>query len=249
MGFFRGPQIVRNGLKIYLDISNKKCVDHTAAIDANTRLVNLMDSSIKFKPYETTPANMYFEQDNGLYVYRQDAMNGGEPCWHSETSLPTSYNYTFIIWFKYLTGATNQRGENIYGGGFNSRTSFYLSPSGTSNNHGYLRYPNSGSADAYGHQADYDANLGDWHCFATVDSGGSGSHQTKFYLDGILRHTYPAPAAHVMPVGDYQMTWGSWSNTYGNFNGSTNLYMYYDRALTDGEILQNFNATKSRFGL
>ena len=43
-------------------------------------------------------------------------------------------------------------------------------------------------------------------------------------------------------------TWGSWSGGYGPPTMRANCYMYYERTLTAEEILQNYNATKDRFG-
>jgi hypothetical protein len=41
---------------------------------------------------------------------------------------------------------------------------------------------------------------------------------------------------------------GKWNN-YGPFLGNVAQTSIYSRALTSQEILQNFNATKTRFGL
>jgi hypothetical protein len=250
MAFARGPQIVRDGLKVYLDVSNNKCVDYTQPITSGTTLTNLVDKSIRFVPYDASAGNMMFDNEGNQYVYKQNGLNGGEPGWMSENPITTVPNYTFIIWFKFLTGVSNQRGENIYGGGFSGVTSMYLSSGGTSNAHGYLRYSNGGSIGSYSHTTPYGINDGNWHCMATVDSGVDSNKTTKFYVDGELKHTYSSiPVDHVSMVGDKTMTWGSWALTYGNFTGSSAMYMYYEKALLDEQILQNFNATKSRFGL
>jgi hypothetical protein len=45
-------------------------------------------------------------------------------------------------------------------------------------------------------------------------------------------------------------SYGAGVDTYGTqFNGSMGMLMYYTKTLTAAEVLQNYNATKSRFGL
>ena len=251
MGTFGGPNIIEDGLVAYFDVSNPKCVDATQTIDSNTRLNNLIGGTMQMKPYDTTNGNMTFVLDNGSYAYNQDGLNGGEPGWES-TSNPTRVDdYTFICWFKYNYGSPGgsvQRAENIYGGGFNSQTSFYLSPGGYSPQHGVLRYSDAGSANSYSvTNSNNGGNDGNWHMFASTDTGGDGNQTTKFYVDGVLKQTGTSNASHDTPDGSSQMVWGSWSRTYGNFTGRTNCYMYYERTLSDIEILNTYNALKSRF--
>jgi hypothetical protein len=46
------------------------------------------------------------------------------------------------------------------------------------------------------------------------------------------------------------VSYGAGTDTYGMvFGGSIGMVMYYNKALTAAEVLQNYNATKSRFGL
>ena len=252
MALFHSPKIPTDSLRVFLDISNPRCVDASQSIISTTRLKNLVNPSEEFDiPFtdSTTLGNMSFVQDNGLYVYDQVSVAGGEPGWESTFSPTRVDNYTFIMWFKYNYGSTYQRGDNIYGGGFNGRTSFYLSPAGTSDDHGVLRYSDAGGTNSYSLIAPYGGNDGNWHMFASTDTGGDGAQVTKFYVDGILKVTGTSPVNHDTPDGAANMTWGSWSTDYGNFGGRTNIYLYYERVLSDNEIKQVYNAHKGRFGL
>lgn len=248
-----GPNIPTNGLKAFFDVSNPKCVDASQTIDSNTRLINLVsDSNIQMQSQDTTSAtlgNMSFVEDNGSYVYNQNAIAGtGEPGWKGINN-PTRVNdYSFVCWYKYNYGSSYQRAENIYGGGFGSRTSFYLSPSGTSASHGILRYSDVGGTNSYGVQANYGGSDGEWHMFAATDTGPDVGVQTsKFYLDGVWKATAASNSSHDNNDGTDTMVWGSWSGTYGNFNGRTNCFMYYERVLTDDEIYNIYNGMKRRF--
>jgi hypothetical protein len=252
MGVSYNPKIVTGSLKVFLDTSNKKCVDASQSITTSTRLKNLVDTSFEFySPYTdaTTLSNMSFVLDNGNYVYDQVSVSGGYPGWSSISTFPRVDNYTFICWFKYNYGASYQRAENIYGGGFYGATSFYLSPAGTSSLHGLLRYSDAGGTNSYTVVDSNGGNDGNWHMFASTDTGGDNAQVSKFYVDGILKQTGTSGATYDTPDTATYMTWGSWSQGYGNFGGRTNCYMYYDRVLSDDEILQTFNALRGRFGV
>jgi hypothetical protein len=236
-----------------MDVNNPKCVDATQTINSSTRLKNLVDNtSIEFYSPDTTTATfdaMSFALDNGNYVYNQVSTAGGEPGWASTTNVERTADFTFVVWFKWQVGSTFQRADNIYGGGFNGRTSFYLSPGGTSNSHGLLRYSDAGSANSYSVTSSHGLNDGQWHCLVGRDSGPDGNHTSEFWADGELKQIGNSNTAHEVNDGTQQMTWGSWSTTYGNFGGQTNMYMYWDRAISDDEIRQVYNATRGRFGV
>lgn len=247
MGFNRGPKIVTDGLVAYFDVASTRCVDASQGLTSSTRLKNLAGGDLEMVPYDTTNSNMSFVIDNGNYVYDQNGINGGYPGWYGSINQARTDDFTFICWFKYTYGSSNQRSNNIYGGGFSGRTSFYLSPGGTSSSHGVLRYSDAGSANAYSRTGAYGGNDNTWHQFAAVDSGPDGAHSTEVFIDGVSKGTTTSNASFDTPDGTGQFTWGSWSLTYGNMNARSNCYMYYNRALSDNEILQNYNTIKNRF--
>lgn len=242
-----GPNISTEKLAAYYDVSNPKCVDASQTIDSNTRLNNLAGGNLQMQPYDTTNGNMTFVIDNGSYVYDQNGINGGYPGWWTTSNKSRVDDYTFVCWFKYTYGNSTQRTNNIYGGGFKSVTSFYLSPGGTSSSHGVLRYSDAGGTNSYSVTGNNGGNDGNWHMFAATDEGPDGSHTTKVYIDGVLKQTGNSNASHDTPDWDTQMTWGSWSLTYGNMNARSNCYMYYERTLSADEILAIYNGTKKRF--
>ena len=83
--------------------------------------------------------------------------------------------------------------------------------------------------------------------FSSSDTGGDGNQTTRFYVDGVLKQTGTSNASYDTPDGTDTMIWGSWSGTYGNFNGRTNCFMYYERVLSDSEMLNIYNGMKRRF--
>jgi hypothetical protein len=246
-----GPNIPTDSLKAFFDVSNPKCVDATATIDSNTRLNNLVDGNEQFKPYDTTNGNMTFVLDNGSYVYNQVSTNAGYPGWESLGDAITRVDdYSFVCWFKYTYGSSTQRSNNIYGGGFHGETSWYLSPSGTSQSHGVLRYSDAGGTNSYSViSAANGGNDGNWHMFGATDAaGGAGNQTTKVYIDGVLKQTATSNSSHDTPDNTAQLVWGSWSKSYGNFGGRSNCFMYYEKVLSDSDMLRIYNGMKKRFG-
>jgi hypothetical protein len=93
-------------------------------------------------------------------------------------------------------------------------------------------------------------NTGTWqNC--TVTFAGT-TH--KSYLNGVLYGTisksqsgYSSSYTYYLGNGS-QASWaGAGSNTY--FAGSIGMFIFYTKTLTDEEVLQNYNASKTRFGI
>ena len=89
------------------------------------------------------------------------------------------------------------------------------------------------------------SNDGNWH--HVVGTYDRSLTTAKIYIDGILKNTNSSilygPASNNQPL-----LIGSRTGLAG-FGGSISLIRIYNRALSPEEILQNYNATKSRFQL
>jgi len=93
-------------------------------------------------------------------------------------------------------------------------------------------------------------NTGTWqNC--TVTFAGT-TH--KSYLNGVLygtisktQITYSSSYTYYLGNGSQASWLGAGANTY--FAGSIGMFIFYTKTLTDDEVLQNYNATKTRFGL
>lgn len=253
MAILRGPNLPKENLTVLLDAGNPKCYQAAVAdtgLPSNTKLYNLVnDSPVSyFYNDQSTEAYQDVVAHNGTLVLRHNAFDGTnrDTTWRSDVNVTRVHHYTFISWFKFDN--TGQQSENIYGGGFDGQTSFYMSPSGTSASHGVLNYSDAGSANAFSTTADHGANDGNWHMRAYTTTGPDvGVQTTKFYVDGVLKQTGTSNSSHDNPDGTRQMRWGSWTGGYGNMEGDLNHFIYYERVLTDAEILQVYNATRVRY--
>jgi hypothetical protein len=82
--------------------------------------------------------------------------------------------------------------------------------------------------------------IGQWYIngvsSTTTTRVGSGNANQGNY--------YPGPAARTLNVGR-----SNWTSTLVPFNGNISQFLIYNRALSAIEVLQNYNATKGRYGL
>lgn len=83
---------------------------------------------------------------------------------------------------------------------------------------------------------------------------------TKIYLNGVLNGTTSYSSANIIPNGSngYNGGIGTLFSIYGNknspsrygsFSGNISSVRIYNVALSDSQVLQNYNASKGRFGL
>lgn len=253
MGIFRGPDLPREDLKVHLDVASIRCYQEgvvDSGLSSGQKIYNLVknDTIEYFYNDQGTEAYQDIVEHNGNLVLRHNAYDGTnrDTTWRANTGITRVNSYTFVSWFKFDN--SGQQSENIYGGGFDGRTSFYMSPSGTSENHGVLNYSDAGSANAWSTTSNHGANDGNWHMRAYTTTGPDvGVQTTKFYVDGVLKQTGTSNSSHDNPDGTGTMRWGSWTGGYGNMEGDLNCFLYYERVLSDDEILQIYNGTRRRF--
>ncbi len=69
------------------------------------------------------------------------------------------------------------------------------------------------------------------------------------YINGILNNSVSDANAVNLGDGGTVIGGGNWDGESGYFHGKLNGFCVYNRALSPPEILQNYNATKSRFFL
>jgi hypothetical protein len=77
----------------------------------------------------------------------------------------------------------------------------------------------------------------------------SSTNSITWYVNGQFDSTYSL--TKTPNFINYPVCVGRWDAAWGNyyFNGKVYVGQIYNKSLSDSEVLQNFNATKSRFGL
>lgn len=180
------------------------------------------------------------------------------------TNFPSYSSFTFETWVRIsaypavlaangygvtyqcgvLMGATYYCGAALYWYGNSSGNAFTL--------YGYIR-----GADAYRSTNGYNFSLNQWyHCVMTNDGGALGT--LRLFINGSFYSSTstatspydPAltPTAGNIGISKSQIDGGGTAN-YRAFGGQMASARIYNRALTTAEISQNYEATKTRFGL
>ena len=166
----------------------------------------------------------------------------------NSVDLSNTDKITVDVWIRFTTTATSLICEHSTN--FNNNNAFLtdineLSPGGYQfsdrGSQGYnIVYTTGGFGD------------GKWHNFTSVvDRSLSATQQIKIYADGVFNTTqspsYQADITGSFSTFDLYLASRAGSAYY--YNGNIASFKIYNRALSQQEILQNYNATKTRFGL
>ena len=155
----------------------------------------------------------------------------------------TSTNFSFSYWVNFNSLTTNLVGQGpvvIWKGNFN--TSGYYDQISVTGNINFVT--NQSGAHQFTSTDDGIIVVGNWYNIAYSRNNNS----IIIYLNG--NNITQTSATHINPLlTSNNFTLASYSNEQicGNFNLSNLLS--YNRALSSQEVLQNFNATRGRFGV
>lgn len=160
-------------------------------------------------------------------------LNGSNQDFYLASYNPTFTEMTFNLWV-WRNGAQNGYAGLIVNRG--NASGFLYQTAGT--NLGYF-WLNSG----FTYSSGVDTTNQTWSMATLVVT----STEARWYLDGVLRNT--RVASHTSNTFT-NLFIGSDSGQSGRYyNGRIAMAQIYNRALTDAEILQNFNAYRTRYGV
>ena len=235
MASIYSPNIITNGLVLALDAANIKSYPGTGSTWAsipNSYSANLINTP--------TVSGGYVSFD-GVNEYAS---------FTSEASFSTGngVNYSFELWFKMRTLPTAQYGANshIWGGENGNDVVIYLNPVAGGVSKGIMVYDdtryNGSMMTTGGFTADTWAH---W-----VITGNGTTNTVTHYINGGLDR---GPTG-VSPTSQYVRPWGGTRFAYDSrwvVYSTLDLAVakQYNRELSAAEVLQNYNATKGRFGL
>ena len=221
-------KIVTSGLVLALDAADKNSYPGSGTIWRDMS-GNGNNGSLTNGPTfsSTNGGNIVFDGSNDYVVVTHNSI----------FNITTSISFNF--WFKSTKTVdayiSSKREDSFYiGVGPTGQTankmSFYLN--GTSG--GWL-------------QSISDVSTGNWvHTSLTWDGTTS-----SIYINGVLDNS--ESRSGTMPTGGSNITIGvrlnAFNNSVGLLLGNVSSFSIYNRALTSSEVLQNYNAQKSRFGL
>ena len=245
MGFSRGGRIVTNGLVLALDAGSKKSYPGSGNtwydLTSNNHDVTLINS----------PS---FNSDGFISFNGTDQR--GEQNGLPSVDLSTDY-YTIELWFKQVSlptagiDSSGDTGGPLYGArlGSDYQLFVYAASSGQSN----LGVSYDDSRNNANHRTEKSVVANEWVQFVHVGipyvENGYNRGKFKYYVNGILDHdttTSSDSNGYYVPTTFY-IAYDARFGDYGEVDMS--IIRRYDRELSAQEVLQNYNAQKSRFGL
>jgi len=226
MSTLYSPKIITDGLVLHLDAANKKSYSGSGT--------TWTDRSVTGNNGTLTNSPTYSSNNGGHLAF--DGADEYISIAESSTLNLQSYTYAFWIkrrqaqssgWMQLLQRSTSSRNPGIW---------FYINE--VDRLHFSIRV-SSGSLPSV-NPAGF--HLNEWHYFtATVEYDGTNTTMNG-YTDGVLND---GPSV----LGGVSPSLGTGASYVGKRLFDLAALKVYNRVLTASEVLQNFNATKSRFGL
>jgi len=250
------PSIITNGLILNLDASNASSYPGTG-----TQWTDLSGNNLN----ATLANGVTYRTSNGGY-FQFDGINDAAVLpYNSKLEVGSSYKdlpFSINSWVKFngVNGGTfMNKGDN--GNGSYETYTLTIQPTGLSivlyNNHSnYITIKTTGIT----------LSAGTWYNITTSYTGGYGTPvyqpnyngTMKLYINGTeyattitITGSYIKMDPYVGStfIGSFGQVGAPGSYWAGSFNGNIAQTLMYNRPLTSSEVLQNFNATKTRFGL
>ena len=239
MAFFRGPNVVTNGLVLALDAANAKSYVSGSAIwndlSGNENHVTASGGPI-YNSTTGSTSNFYFNGGSNFTI-ASNVINGISN-FSTEFTISSFFMYASTSSYTAIFEKQNAASPGIprldWGGyAGNVYFSFYNSSS----------LANTDFATISTSQFPIPFNQNQWYQYTTTNSStGGGTGNT--YINGVLVRTY----SFLATFPDNTQTIGIGGNNR-KLRGNISTFQMYNRALSSQEVLQNYNALKSRFNL
>ena len=237
MAFQFSPKIVSDGLVLYLDAANSKSYPGTG----------LTWSDLSRYGNNSTFNSVGFSSSNNGSL----SFNGAEYGTISPvSSLAFNDNFTISSWVR--VSAFNGLGYNGIAGRFGPTTNFGGYELECNNQNGGNKFAfvignNGGNGVSNFRRINSDTIFSFNLWYHVVGTNISGLN--KLYVNGQVQSTTSTfnvvtNSSQLFAIGRIYAD----SNQYYH-NGNISIISVYSRGLSDSEVLQNYNATKSRFGL
>jgi hypothetical protein len=228
------PKIVTNGLVLALDAANIRSYPRSGT--AWTDLSGLGNNG-------TLVNGPSFDSGNGgsiLFDGTNDYVTLGTPVSLRGLQVPL----TITAWAR-ANGVT--AGNTLYGiyGGLTGGRLYSLFRV----DNGVLVYFTTNSSGGYQWQTSFTVTTGVWNFYAVIVSGTISSPSVKYFLNQSSQSfnysalsSSPDTSVDIRVGGNASVPGEAWDGYIGQLS-------VYNRALSDQEILSNFNATRGRYGI
>lgn len=240
MSFHYSPKVVTDSLILSVDAANSKCYTPSAttlneltAVNTGNLIAGVGYSSANLGAWTFDGTDDYIDLGTRL------------------PSLGLTYPMSIDIWFKPTAGLTSSTG--IFAGAVNPVNNVYLGFSIILSLPAYVIQAQIGDGAGAGSTnrrtllTTQSVNAGAWnHVVATASAGPV----FEVYINGVL-------ATGATSGSGGPLSWGtnataqiaSYAGFPNELSGSVASVKYYNKKLSASEVLQNYNALKTRFGL
>ena len=232
MGFYRGPNIATDGLVFAVDAGSERC--YSGSGTAATSLVGSIASTLN--------NGVGFSTDNGG-TWTFDGTDDKITIANSSAMQPTSA-LTMEAWIRLdsLSGSWRSVFQSPQSNG--SHTSPYFDWAIYINSTGGLHTRINGISDGLSNGTTTKVQNNTWSQVAISWNGSLVS----YYLNGSLIQT-KSLSTTISYTNNTDKLIGTNAGGYEAVDGKIPIVRFYNRAITAVEVLQNYNAQKSRFGL
>jgi predicted outer membrane repeat protein len=233
---YYGPRIVSNGLVLCLDAANKNSYRGTGTTWTDLSGNNNTGTLTNGPTFSAGNMGSILFDGTNDYV---DTVNTGT------TFQFANVTFTVSLWIK----TTSSTGGIIISKGATASTAgwlFQFDSSGTVSG----TTKGSDGINTYNRSSTATVNNNTWRNIVSVYTTNTttlGSNTTSIYIDGVLSNGTGTLGGAVYATTTDTIQIGR-RPTGAYWSGSVSNIQIYNRALSATEILQNYNATKSRFG-
>ena len=239
MAFANGPKIVTDGLVLSLDAADR------TSYSGGTTWYDLSENNNN----GTLTNGPTFNSENGGSIVFDGADDYVITTANSTPSLNITSSITLETWLKSTALANISHADGINSKGLSSdgNSAVYetlLRQSGGIN-YPFFRMRIGSSTPTY-FPTNIPLNLNQIYHFVSVYDGNT----MRIFINGVESGT-GLPQSGTIEANTQQLTIGIRYNRNSDslFNGNIFVNRIYNKALSSQEVLQNYNATKSRFGL
>ena len=254
MAHHHSPKIVTDGLKCLIDMANSKSMPfrtHNTQITSGITFYDLSGNDADWNIYTTTTGKFLNDYggvfDFGTTGQTANEINAADGFANVSNGLTT---FTLDIWA--CRDAYNATIDTLFEGGSSNQSLLLYRTDGT----GAWEFYNNGGGQGIFPNSNYSSDLGlvDGTFFNIVIRVDPGAVVARLYINGEYISSSGTNATYTL-YGNTTYTNlgqeydGSSKDANQGWKGKFGCLKLYNRALTDEEILRNFNALRSRYGI
>ena len=238
MAFSYSPKIVTDGLVLYLDAANTRSYPGTGTTWSDLSRGGNNGTLINGPTFNSgNGGSIVFD---GVNDYAQRL---------NDTAFNSINEFTFNFWIKYASGVDLTSLIGKPRSGWADALRIYYQASTTT-----LGYNLTGTTRCSNTSVTLSTTEFTNICFVQNPSEASNPDKTKFYINGqVLSNDSGGYAITSVDAPTFPLIIGGWrqgnSSVASTWKGNMNVVQMYNRALSTEEVTQNYNATKTRFGL